>query len=263
LCEYRLENNLNKSQIIPLPAGLSLRGVSFSYGAEFAFENLNLDIGVAEFVSIIGPSGCGKTTLLNIISGLIDPSDGKIYINGKESSRLGQISYMHQEDTLLPWRTAFENAILGLEINGELNAKSRQKVMTLFEDFGLLHTIKKMPSTLSGGMKQRVSFLRSMLTNNQVLLLDEPFASLDAITRIEIRGWLKSILYNHSRTVLLVTHDIEEAIALSNRIIVINGKTNPIFSEIVVGDSVKNHNDIFNKEYVILYKKILSLINKE
>tara|TARA_B100002003_G_C13994019_1_gene480165 strand:- start:420 stop:932 length:513 start_codon:yes stop_codon:yes gene_type:complete len=169
---------------------------------------------------------------------------------------------MHQEDTLLPWRTAFENAILGLEINGELNAKSRQKVIKLFEDFGLLHTIDKMPSTLSGGMKQRVSFLRSMLTNNQILLLDEPFASLDAITRIEIRGWLKNILSNHSRTVLLVTHDIEEAIALSNRIIVINGKTNPIFSEIVVPDSLRNHTEIFSKDYVILYKQILSLINK-
>ena len=256
-----MENNLNKSQIMPLPVGLSLRGVSFSYGAQFALEDLNLDIGVTEFVSIIGPSGCGKTTLLNIISGLIDPSDGKIYINGEESSRLGQISYMHQEDTLLPWRTAFENAILGLEINGELNAKSRQKVIKLFEDFGLLHTMNKMPSTLSGGMKQRVSFLRSVLTNNQILLLDEPFASLDAITRIEVRDWLKNILSNHSRTVLLVTHDIEEAIALSNRIIVINGKTNPIFSEIVVENSLRNHNEIFSKDYVNLYKKILALIN--
>ena len=117
---------------MPLPVGLSLRGVCFSYGAEFALEDLNLDIDVTEFVSFIGPSGCGKTTLLNIISGLIDPSDGKIYINGEESTRLGQISYMHQEDTLLPWRTAFENAILGLEVNGELNAKSKQKVIKLF-----------------------------------------------------------------------------------------------------------------------------------
>ena len=161
---------------------LSVKNLTYYYDQEIILENLNFDIYSGEFVSLIGPSGSGKTTLLNIISGLITPNQGTVLYNNLETNRLGKFTYVHQQDTLLPWRNALDNVLIGLEIKGEKKRTSINKALILFEEFGLSDSIYKMPWQLSGGMKQRVALLRSMLTENNFLLLDEPFASLDAIT---------------------------------------------------------------------------------
>jgi len=241
---------------------LSVKNLTYYYDQEIILENLNFDIYSGEFVSLIGPSGSGKTTLLNIISGLITPNQGTVLYNNLETNRLGKFTYVHQQDTLLPWRNALDNVLIGLEIKGEKKRTSINKALILFEEFGLSDSIYKMPWQLSGGMKQRVALLRSMLTENNFLLLDEPFASLDAITRMSLQKWLKKILYNYKRTVLLVTHDINEAILLSNRIFVFENNTLGKFQEIILEKDFNNEEDmIIDKNYLLIRKKIMESLS--
>ncbi len=195
-----------------------LRDVSFSLGRE-------------EFVSIIGPSGSGKTTLLDIISGLWSPDSGQIALDGVTTTapqRLGHSAYMHQRDLLLPWRTALDNAALGLEVQRMPRRAARMSARERFADFGLAGFEDRYPAQLSGGMRQRVAFLRTMLTGQSLLLLDEPFGALDALTRATSQGWLQSLLVENPRSVLLVTHDVEEAIFLSDRILVFSERPGTI-----------------------------------
>jgi len=244
-----------------LNISLSLKNVYYSYDDQQVLRNINLDIQKGEFVSLIGPSGSGKSTLLNIISGLQSPDSGKITIDGQEKSCLGRTSHMHQQDTLLPWRNALENAILGLEINGFSKDESKKIATKLFREFGLFDSIYKMPWQMSGGMKQRIAFLRNMLISNEILLLDEPFGSVDAITRTSLRKWLKNILVDYPRTVLLVTHDIDEAILLSNRIFVLSNKDFGIISEINTSNIIEKDGEIiFSEHYLLLRRQILELL---
>lgn len=178
-----------------------------------------------EFVALIGPSGSGKTTLLDIIAGLIDPDVGAVLLDGAPTTaaqRLGASAYMHQRDLLLPWRTAVDNAALGLEIQGVGRPRARDAARGRFPHFGLGGFEDRYPAQLSGGMRQRVAFLRTMLTGQSLLLLDEPFGALDAMTRAISQRWLQTLLAENPRTVLLVTHDVEEAIFLSDRILVLS-----------------------------------------
>ncbi|HET7093251.1 MAG TPA: ABC transporter ATP-binding protein [Thermomicrobiales bacterium] len=192
-----------------------------------ALEHLSLAVARAEFVAIIGPSGSGKSTLLDIIAGLIEPERGEIVIDGRQTTaeqRLGLAGYMHQRDLLLPWRTALDNAALGLEIAGMPRAEARAAVRARLPEFGLAGFERAWPGQLSGGMRQRVAFLRTVLTDRPLLLLDEPFGALDALTRTDLQTWLVALWERERRSVLLVTHDVDEAIFLADRVVVLTAR---------------------------------------
>ena len=173
-----------------------------------AIENITLDIKDKEFISIVGPSGCGKSTLLSILSGLENKSNGKININKNL-----KIGYMLQKDSLFPWRTIYENCLIGLEITNSLNDNTKKRVIHLLKTYGLKDFINKYPSSLSGGMKQRVALIRTLATNPDILLLDEPFSALDYQTRLALSDDVYKIIKNEGKTAIMVTHDLAEVIS--------------------------------------------------
>jgi ABC-type nitrate/sulfonate/bicarbonate transport system ATPase subunit len=178
-----------------------------------------------EFISIIGPSGCGKSTLLNILAGLDAPSSGAIYLYGcRTEQRLGQVGYLQQKDLLLPWRTILDNVILGLELRGVPRRVARGRATALLEQFGLKGFERAYPYALSGGMRQRAAFLRTLLPEHEVLLLDEPFGALDALTRTQLHAWLLGLWETLHKTIVLVTHDVDEAIFLADRVYVMTAR---------------------------------------
>ncbi|MDP9380194.1 MAG: ABC transporter ATP-binding protein [Chloroflexota bacterium] len=219
------------SQTPPTEGGVSVRGLSKTYALSGqplpVLQEITFDVQPGEFVSFVGPSGSGKSTLLNILAGLEEPDRGVVTAGGS-ARRLGGVAYMPQRDVLLPWRSALENAILGLEVKGVPRHESRQWARELFAVAGLGGFEDSLPSVLSGGMRQRVAFLRTVLTPGSVMLLDEPFGALDALTRSEMHEWLLGlwehgdVMYNVSTTVVLVTHDVEEALLLSDRVYVLS-----------------------------------------
>lgn len=177
-----------------------------------------------ETVALVGQSGCGKSTLLELIAGLAEPGGGTISVGGSEGAdeRLGSCAWMPQRDGLLPWRTALDNAALGLRLGGCSRREARMIAGRMLERLGLASFAASHPGALSGGMRQRVAFARTLLTGKPVLLLDEPFASLDAITRADLQEWLRGTLADEHRTTVLVTHDVEEALYLADRIVVLS-----------------------------------------
>ena len=192
---------------------------------EPVLAGVNLAAGVGEFVSIIGPSGCGKSTLLNIIAGLDQPDAGTVEVEGEPATqRLGRTGYMQQKDLLLPWRTVLDNAALGLELQGVPRRQARRRALQLTGLFGLKGYEKQYPFALSGGMRQRAAFLRTMLLDQGVVLLDEPFGALDALTRVQMQEWLMELWGALGRTIILITHDVDEAILLSDRIYVLTAR---------------------------------------
>jgi len=192
---------------------------------ELVLGGVDLDVGDGEFVSIIGPSGCGKSTLLNIIAGLEQPDRGTIELPGiSAKERLGRIGYMQQKDLLLPWRSVLDNTILGLELHGMQRRRARRRALELTEAFGLKGFETQYPFTLSGGMRQRAAFLRTMLLNQEIMLLDEPFGALDALTRTQMQEWLLGLWESLSKTIVLITHDVDEAILLSDRVYVLTAR---------------------------------------
>jgi NitT/TauT family transport system ATP-binding protein len=189
-------------------------------------HRLDLAVRPGEVLGIVGPSGCGKSTLLELIGGLREATFGTIEVDGRRSAveRLARCAYMPQRDLLLPWLAAIDNAGLALRNRGASRATARRTAHPLFERFGLAGFERSRPPELSGGMRQRVAFLRTLLAGKPLLLLDEPFASLDAITRAEMQEWLAEALERESRTVILVTHDVEEALYLSDRVAVLSAR---------------------------------------
>jgi NitT/TauT family transport system ATP-binding protein len=205
-------------------APVRVSGVARSFGDLRALDQIDLEAEPGEVIGIVGPSGCGKTTLLELVAGLRPADRGAIHVAGREEpeERLGRCAYMPQRDLLLPWISAVDNAALALRIAGVRRDEARLRAGAHFERLGLGGFELSRPGELSGGMRQRVAFLRTLLAGRPVLLLDEPFASLDAITRAEMQSWLASILRNDRHTVLLVTHDVEEALYLSDRVLVLS-----------------------------------------
>jgi ABC-type nitrate/sulfonate/bicarbonate transport system ATPase subunit len=193
-----------------------------------------LDLRAGEVLGIVGPSGCGKSTLLELVSGLRIPQSGTIEVEGAASpaGRLARCAYMPQRDLLLPWLAAIDNAALALRNRGASRAEARRLAHPLFDRFGLAGFERSRPAELSGGMRQRIAFLRTLLAGKPVLLLDEPFASLDAITRGEMQEWLAKALATESRTAILVTHDVEEALYLSDRVIVLSARPARVLAEL-------------------------------
>ena len=189
-------------------------------GEVLALKNINFSVKDKEFISLVGPSGCGKSTILTILAGIIPKSQGKINFNIK-SPKLG---YMLQEDSLFPWRTVLENACLGLEIKKKLTKDNKQKVINLLEKYGLKEFINSYPDSLSGGLKQRVALIRTLALDPDILLLDEPFSALDYQTRLALSDDLYNIIKKENKTAIMVTHDIAEAISMSDKIIIISNR---------------------------------------
>ena len=211
------------------PAKISAESIYKSYTVDSVqqpvLDGVDLTVNAGEFVSIIGPSGCGKSTLLNIIAGLDQPDSGLVMVDSDPSNhRLGRIGYMQQKDLLLPWRTVLDNAALGLELRGVPRRRARQQAAELAGVFGLKGFENQYPFTLSGGMRQRAAFLRTMLLDQGVVLLDEPFGALDALTRVQMQEWLLDLWESLGKTVLLITHDVDEAILLSDRVYVLTAR---------------------------------------
>lgn len=222
---------------------IDVRNIKKTYnslnGEIVALDGVNFDINKGEFVSIIGPSGCGKSTLLSILSGLIKPTYGEVEILG-ENKRIG---YMLQRDTLLNFRTVKENTLLGLKIINEINNTSLEYVDMLLNDFGLYEFKDKYPNQLSGGMKQRVSLIRSLALRPDILLLDEAFSALDYQTRIKLSSDVLKILKKMNKTAILVTHNISESVSLSDKIIILSDRPGKVKKEIII-DYGTNERDI-------------------
>ncbi len=200
-----------------------------------AVSLINLSVEAGQFVAVIGPSGCGKSTLFKMIVGLLEPDTGQISLNGQVlSRRTGVFGYMPQRDLLLPWRTILDNVILGPELLGQNIKSAYEEARTLLPLFGLDGFENAYPATLSGGMRQRAALLRTFLCEHDVMLFDEPFGALDALTRRDLQSWLLDIWRRFNKTILFITHDVEEALYLSDRVIVLSPRPAHITLDLIV-----------------------------
>lgn len=224
----------------------------------YALKNITLNVKEKEFISIVGPSGCGKSTILTILANILEKSNGEIKYNIQNP----KIGYMLQEDALFSWRTILENAYLGLEINNKLNKKNKEKVINLLKKYGLKDFINSYPNSLSGGLKQRVALIRTLAINPDILLLDEPFSALDYQTRLSLSDDLYKIIKNENKTTIMVTHDIAEAISMSDRIIIISNRPGTVKNIIDInlekkGTPTENRKDKnFMKYYDLIWKEL-------
>jgi ABC-type nitrate/sulfonate/bicarbonate transport system ATPase subunit len=218
-----LDSVAGATEMSSIAAKLTLEGISKVFqtdGGDFvALAPVDLAISAGRFVSLIGPSGCGKSTVFNIVAGLEAPTTGRVLIEGRDATGfIGNVGYMLQKDLLLPWRTVVDNVALGLEISGVPLAAARQRALPLLRRYGLAGFELQYPSVLSGGMRQRAALLRTLLVERDVVLLDEPFGALDAQTKSQMQDWLLQIFAEFGRTVVFITHDVEEAVYLSDEI---------------------------------------------
>ncbi|WP_048569327.1 ABC transporter ATP-binding protein [Clostridium cylindrosporum] len=225
---------------------ISLRNINKSFDDKRILKDISINIAKGEFVSILGPSGCGKSTIFNIITGLEKQDSGDLLVSG-------DIGYMQQKDLLLPWKSIIENVVLPLDIKGKNKKESRQRAKSYMEMMGLEGYGEKYPYQLSGGMKQRASFLRTFLSTDEIMLLDEPFGALDSITKSKMQKWLLEMKNSLNTTILFITHDIEEAIFLSDRIYVMDSRPGIIKEEIYL-DFFKEY-----KEKRLLSKELLNI----
>ncbi len=214
---------------------LELRALSARFGDLEVLRDLSLEARAGEFVAILGPSGCGKSTAFSILTGSTPASGGEVLVDGNAATgAAGRFAYMPQADALLPWRRVLDNATLGLEVRGMTRGEARERVRPLLPTFGLDGFERAYPFELSGGMRQRAALLRTVVQGCGVLLLDEPFGALDALTRSEMQRWLESVWAQFRWTVLLVTHDVREAVFLADRIYVLSPRPGAVVAELAV-----------------------------
>ena len=247
---------------------LEVKGISKKYQSKkseiLAINNINFRVKKGEFVSIIGPSGCGKSTLLSIIAGLESKTTGEIYIEGKKVEGISdKVGYMLQRDCLLEWRTILSNTMLGLEIKGKNNKEGKEYVESLLKKYNLYDFKDKYPSELSGGMRQRVALIRTLAVKPKILLLDEAFSALDYQTRIMVTNDIYSILKKENITAIIVTHDISEAISMSDRVMVLTKRPGTIKDIHKIDFEIENRNPIncrqsskFSKYFDTLWKEL-------
>lgn len=247
---------------------LDLQNVSMNYQTESdeirAIDDISFSCGKGEFLSIIGPSGCGKTTVLSIIAGLIEPTEGKIFIDGKDNKKsLGDIGYMLQKDQLFPWRTIEKNVYLPLEIK-KLNDKAHKAyALELLKKYGLYEFRTNYPRQLSGGMRQRAALIRTLVADPKILLLDEPFSALDYQTRLEVCDDVFKIIKKEGKTSVLVTHDISEAISMSDIIVVLSARpalVKSVYRPKLKGDSPLKKRE--SPEFGFWFEKLWKELNK-
>lgn len=226
---------------------LSVNNLTFSYENKSIIKNLNFEVKKGEFVSILGPSGCGKSTLLNVLAGIREKESGEIRVDSTLIEGItGQFAYMPQNDLLFPWKTILDNVCLYGEIH---NCKEEilEKAKEQMTKFGLEGCENKYPSELSGGMRQRAAFLRTTLCEAEIYLLDEPFGALDVITRSDMQDWLKQLCSDLKKTILLVTHDTDEAIYLSDRILIFGDAGEGIREEIVITEQNRTRTWLYDQ----------------
>ena len=243
---------------------IELKGVRKSFGEVLAIEGIDFQVAQHSRIGIVGPSGGGKSTLLHLVAGLLEPDAGVVNVEGATSprDRLARCALMPQRDLLLPWRTALDNAVIALENRGVSKAEAREKTRPFFEHFGLGELEEVRPSQLSGGMRQRVSFLRTLMAEKDVLLLDEPFGALDSITRAQMQEWLLRAMDDVPRTVLLVTHDVEEALLLSRLVVVLSARPGRVLRvlETNLPTAATRREIVTSPEFVALKEKALEAI---
>lgn len=228
-----------------------------------AIENVSFKLNEGEFISIVGPSGCGKTTILSMVSGLLKPTSGEILLDGEKVTKVStNVGYMLQRDNLFEWLTVQQNILIGVKINHNKNCLTKEKLQDLITKYGLSGFEKSKPSELSGGMRQRVSLIRTLAISPKLLLLDEPFSALDYQTRLSVQNDISSILKSEHKTAILVTHDISEAVAMSDRVIVLSKRPGTIKKIIHLDFDKKltpfdRRNDLhFNKYFKLLWEEL-------
>jgi ABC-type nitrate/sulfonate/bicarbonate transport system ATPase subunit len=245
---------------------LILKNVSMVFhGDGHAFTALapiDLEVPAGRFVSLIGPSGCGKSTIFNIAAGLQLPTTGRVIIGGEDATgTIGQVGYMLQKDLLLPWRTVLDNVALGMEIRGVPKSEARERALPLLHRYGLGGFEHRYPSALSGGMRQRAALLRTLLVDVDVILLDEPFGALDAQTKAHMQEWLLQLFQDFGRTVIFVTHDVEEAIFLSDDIYVMASRPGRIIEKMPIDlPRPRDRTIVSSPRFVAMKKYCLDLL---
>lgn len=242
---------------------LKAQNISKSFGEKQVLSDVNITLNKGEIVSLLGVSGAGKTTLFNILSGIYKADTGNVYLNGEDiTGKPGKVSYMLQKDLLFPYRKVIDNVCLPLIINGAKKKEAREKALPLFKVFDIEGTEFKYLDQLSGGMRQRAALLRTYLSSNGVALLDEPFSALDTITRTKIHKWYLDVMGQIDLSTVFITHDIDEAIILSDRIYILSGTPGTIANEIVI-DEKKPRRDDFNltDEFLAYKRKIVQLLH--
>lgn len=241
---------------------LEIKNVSKSFDGRSILENISITLHEGELVCLLGVSGGGKTTLFNIISGLLAPDEGQVLLDGKDiTSRPGSISYMLQKDLLLPYRTIADNVALPLLLKGTSKKEARARVSPMFAQFGLEGTQDQYPAQLSGGMRQRAALLRTYMFSQDVALLDEPFSALDTLTKSAIHRWYLDVMEQIKLSTFFITHDIDEAILLSDRIYLLSGQPGRITEEIVITQPKPRAADFnLTPEFLAYKKRILELL---
>ena len=246
---------------------LELKNVNLTYqtlqSETHAIKDISFSLNEGEFVSIVGPSGCGKTTILSMIAGLLKPTSGNIFLDGNLVTKVStNVGYMLQRDNLFEWLNIYQNISIGLKINHKKNCLSKEKLMSLVSKYGLSGFEKSKPSELSGGMRQRVSLIRTLALNPKLLLLDEPMSALDYQTRLSVQNDIHSIIKSENKTAILVTHDISEAVVMSDKIIILTKRPGTI-KKVINLDFDKNltplekrDSPLFNHYFKILWEEL-------
>jgi ABC-type nitrate/sulfonate/bicarbonate transport system ATPase subunit len=244
---------------------LRAENVHHNFGATAALAPTTLEVEDGEFASIVGPSGCGKSTLFNIISGLLRPTAGRVFLDEKDvTGQTGRVGYMLQKDLLLPWRTVTQNIVLGASLTGRVTRKDREEAVALARRYGLGEFVDHYPHTLSGGMRQRVALMRTLAVHKDVMLLDEPFGALDSQTRLRMQQWLLDVWHDQERTVLFITHDVDEAIFLSDRVHVMSARPGAFRASYDIDLPRPRSIDILTSDaFIAMKREILSLIYSE
>jgi ABC-type nitrate/sulfonate/bicarbonate transport system ATPase subunit len=253
--------SLNKIELLNVRKSFALgKGVVRDVVGDVSFR-----AAPGEFVSVIGPSGCGKSTVFNIMAGLEPPSSGHVIVDGRD--RTGDctpFAYMPQKDLLFPWRSILDNTALGLELAGMKRKDARDKARELFAAFGLAGFEDNLPFELSGGMRQRAAFLRTVVLGREILLLDEPFGALDSLTRIEMQNWLQGVWAEHAWTAVMITHDIHEAIFLSDRVVVLGARPTRVRLDLKVDlPRPRTLAMTASKEFALLEEQLLEALHDE
>ena len=247
---------------------LEMRRVSKTFGQVRALDGLGLSVRPGEFVTVVGPSGCGKSTLFNMVAGLEEPDPGGILHfkgqNCRARDLLGRVAFMPQRDLLLPWRSVIDNAILANEIEGAPRRQARQRARAMIPEFGLTGFEDQYPHQLSGGMRQRVALMRTFLFERELMLLDEPFGALDALTRTLMQRWLLQVWERHRRTILFITHDVDEAIFLGDRVLVMTARPGRVKLEVAIDlPRPRDAGLVLSPAFIALKREILGAIEEE